>query len=117
MKPSSILYHWAVISFATIPGVTAAKHKECSCDVWDGYNWVYDWELTFNTCVNNYSGEANYNHGLGRCKWYSGLRVEGDVWTQSCSAQASQGYYHVTNDALDYQRGKIIGKQGHGFCK
>ncbi|KAK1656780.1 hypothetical protein BDP55DRAFT_739151 [Colletotrichum godetiae] len=99
------------------PGVAADPHYECSCSTWNGRGWTYDWQLTFNACKNNYEGEANYNHGQGRCKWFSHKRVDGDDWNHVCEAQARDGYYPVANDVIDSTQTKITGKSGHGFCK
>ncbi|KAH7461838.1 hypothetical protein FOMA001_g18921 [Fusarium oxysporum f. sp. matthiolae] len=117
MKYSVTTLFLAALSSVAVPGVLADEHYECSCSTWDGFAWVYNWQLTFNACVNNYSGEANYNHGLGRCKWFSHKRVQGGDWNKVCQQQASEGYYPVVNNAIDTTQEIVQNKKGHGFCK
>ncbi|EXK23207.1 hypothetical protein FOMG_20013 [Fusarium oxysporum f. sp. melonis 26406] len=46
--------------------VMASDHKQCDCQVNNGKGWEYDWQLTFNACVDNYSRTAEYDTGAGR---------------------------------------------------
>ncbi|KAK0103729.1 hypothetical protein ONS95_005735 [Cadophora gregata] len=97
--------------------VEARFHTQCSCDSGVNNSLTFDWQLTFNACVNNYSGEASYNPAEGRCHWFKGHHVQGDDWNAVCIQQAIDGYYPVTNGLVDTTRPKITGRTGHGYCK
>ncbi|KAF4976152.1 hypothetical protein FZEAL_7171 [Fusarium zealandicum] len=117
MKYSITTLFLATLGSVSLPGVMAKPRRECSCSFWNGSYWEYDWQLTANTCLNNYNSEANYNNGLGRCKWLGGKRVEGAEWNANCEKQATNGYFPMTNNAIDTTRPKIEGRTGKGFCK
>ncbi|KAF5026923.1 hypothetical protein F66182_953 [Fusarium sp. NRRL 66182] len=117
MKYSTATAVLAALSPLVFPGVAADRKRECSCESLTNGRWGYDWQLTFNACSNSYSGEANYNHGLGRCKWFGGKRVDSKNWNADCEVAARNGYYPITDNAIDTTEPKITGRSGRGSCK
>ncbi|RMZ68710.1 hypothetical protein GMOD_00002520 [Pyrenophora seminiperda CCB06] len=55
----------------------------------------YDWQLTQQTCVNNYKGLAIYDNAKGRCISLSSDGLGLNNWNANCKRQALNGWYDV----------------------
>jgi hypothetical protein len=52
MKITAII---ATVGFLLFSGVNADLHTQCNCGWWSQNQRTYDWQLTYNTCVNNFA--------------------------------------------------------------
>ncbi|KAH0420598.1 hypothetical protein CcaCcLH18_13923 [Colletotrichum camelliae] len=96
--------------------VTASDHKQCDCQINNGYGWKYDWQLTANVCMDNYAQTAEYDNGAGRCIASPRTRLDGDRFYNNCKALASKGWYPVVNGVIDTTQPKIYARQGGSGC-
>jgi hypothetical protein len=58
MKITAIL---ATLSPLLFSGVLALPHTQCSCQVWNIYEYVFDFALTYNVCYNTFDGSIVSN--------------------------------------------------------
>ncbi|KAK1637437.1 hypothetical protein BDP81DRAFT_449458 [Colletotrichum phormii] len=61
----------------------------------------YDWQLTEQTCKNNYASEANYDMGSGRCVSVGPNGLNGPQWWKNCQQQALNGWYDIDRSTGD----------------
>ncbi|RKK06422.1 hypothetical protein BFJ66_g17856 [Fusarium oxysporum f. sp. cepae] len=73
----------------------------------------YDWQLTYQTCINNFAPQvARYDHGSGRVRYplisetkltyfvqcvaiNTDVGIDGEKWWKDCKTQAQDGWYDV----------------------
>ncbi|KIN00721.1 hypothetical protein OIDMADRAFT_55288 [Oidiodendron maius Zn] len=102
MKSIAILAAFGLLPFSDVLA-DSQSWAQCSCSVWTpSGGWGYDWQLTYNACINNYDGAiAKYDHTLGRCTGTAGNTIDGARWFGDCQIQASDGYFPVTYGFID----------------
>ncbi|KAJ4317093.1 hypothetical protein N0V84_007546 [Fusarium piperis] len=96
--------------------VIASPHRQCDCQINNGNGWKYDWQLTFNVCVDSYSETAEYDHGAGRCISLPTVSLDGDRFYKNCKNLAEKGWYPVVDGAIDTSKPLIKAKQGGSGC-
>ncbi|KZL85059.1 hypothetical protein CI238_09715 [Colletotrichum incanum] len=61
----------------------------------------YDWQLTAQTCKNNFGNVANYDMGSGRCVAITPDGINGPQWWNNCKIQARNGWYDLDSVTLE----------------
>jgi hypothetical protein len=84
MKITAIL---ATVSFLSFSGVCADPHTQCNCGWWSQNQRNYDWQLTYNTCHNNFAPDVVSDHLAAPTYLEDWWISAGQVWPRSWSSK------------------------------